>query len=63
MLDPINSKLVSVIIPLCNKSNTILKTLAGVVSQSHRELEIVVVDDGSDDNGASLIVGYEDPRV
>jgi glycosyltransferase involved in cell wall biosynthesis len=42
--------LVSVVIPAYNASATIDETLRSVRSQSHEQLEIIVVDDGSSDN-------------
>ncbi|MCK1757340.1 glycosyltransferase family 2 protein [Bradyrhizobium sp. 137] len=47
--------LVSVVIPAFNASATIDETLRSVRSQSHRELEIIVVDDGSTDNTVAVV--------
>jgi glycosyltransferase involved in cell wall biosynthesis len=57
--------LVSVIIPAFNASNTIDATLISARSQTHRELEILVVDDGSTDETASIAHRHAmaDPRV
>jgi len=46
--------LVSVIIPAYNAAATISETLQCVRAQSHRKLEIIVVDDGSGDATARL---------
>jgi glycosyltransferase involved in cell wall biosynthesis len=44
------SKLVSVVVPAFNASRTLDETLRSVRSQTHLELEIIVVDDGSFDD-------------
>ncbi len=57
--------LVSVVIPAFNASNTLQETLLSVSAQTYRNLEIIVVDDGSDDDTASIVRAYGaiDPRV
>lgn len=45
-----DSQLVSVVIPAYNAVATLDETLHSVRSQTHRALEIIVVDDGSTDN-------------
>lgn len=49
-----NSDLVSVVIPAFNAEATIDDTLRSVRSQTHRNLEIIVVDDGSTDETMSI---------
>ena len=46
--------LVSVVIPAYNSAKWINTTLGSVLAQSHRELEIIVVDDGSSDGTAEV---------
>lgn len=50
----------SVVIPLYNKSSYIKKTLESVLNQVLPEFEVVVVDDGSSDNGAQVVSDLAD---
>lgn len=47
--------MISVVIPLYNKESYVVRTLASVMRQTYRDYEIVVVDDGSTDNGAQVV--------
>ena len=56
--------MISVVIPLYNKAHTIKKTLDCVLRQTYRDYEIVIVDDGSNDNGVQLInEKYQDSQI
>lgn len=46
--------IVSVIVPIYNAEQYIDKCLNSLVSQIYKELEIILVDDGSSDGGAEL---------
>jgi glycosyltransferase involved in cell wall biosynthesis len=53
---------VSVIIPTYNRSALVREAIASVLSQSHKDLELIVVDDGTDDTG--VVVGaISDGRI
>lgn len=56
---------VSVIIPAYNGAATIDETLDSVRAQTLREIEIIVIDDGSTDDTASRVERHmlEDPRI
>jgi len=56
---------VSVIVPAYNAESTLDETLISVRAQTHRDLEIIVVDDGSADRTADIAERHasEDPRV
>jgi glycosyltransferase involved in cell wall biosynthesis len=57
--------LVSVVIPTYNVERYIEQTLASVLCQSHRWLEVVAVDDGSRDDTCAIVrrIAAEDSRV
>ncbi|MDR2356392.1 MAG: glycosyltransferase [Clostridiales Family XIII bacterium] len=56
--------LISVVIPCYNVENYIVKCLESVLSQSHGNLEVIVVNDGSTDGTADRIKPYlTDKRV
>jgi len=58
------SKTISVIIPAYNVEKYIKKCLTGVVSQTYKDLEIIVVNDGSTDNTLEIIKTFaNDSRV
>src|SRR5260221_9109636 len=50
-----NANFVSVIIPVYNGSRFIIDALNSVKGQTHRQLECIVVDDGSTDNTADIV--------
>ena len=55
-----NSSFISVIVPLYNAENTIGTALRSLFDQQSVRLEIIVVDDASDDNGAGEIAKWQD---
>jgi len=60
-----NSPLISVIIPMYNTAGFIEQTVKSVLTQTYGNFEVVVVDDGSTDDGAKLVALLQeaDPRV
>ncbi len=55
----------SVIIPLYNKARYIEATLASVTNQSFSNIEILVIDDNSTDDGPARVrrMAHDDPRI
>ena len=62
---PVDGPLVSVLMAAYNAESTIGTALESLLAQTYRNLEIIVVDDGSDDQTAAVIgaVAEKDPRV
>ena len=57
------SPLVSIVMPAYNAERFIDRALESALHQTYANLEILVVDDGSQDRTAALIRSREDPRV
>lgn len=60
-----NGVSVSVVIPAFNAARTLGETLASARAQTHRDLEMIVVDDGSTDATADIALRHavEDARI
>ncbi|PKL70602.1 MAG: glycosyltransferase family 2 protein [Methanomicrobiales archaeon HGW-Methanomicrobiales-1] len=54
---------ISVVIPLYNKSPYIARALNSILSQTFQDFEVIVVDDGSTDKGATIVKKFKDPRI
>lgn len=59
------NKIVSIIIPVYNIENYIPKCIESVINQSYKDLEIILVDDGSTDDSNNICQHYakEDDRI
>lgn len=55
--------LVSIIIPTFNREKTIFKTISSCLMQTYKNLEILIIDDGSNDNTKFKIDQIKDKRV
>jgi glycosyltransferase involved in cell wall biosynthesis len=53
----------SIVIPLYNKEATVDRALRSVFNQTVQDFEIIVVNDGSTDNGARVVEAINDPRI
>ncbi len=57
--------LVSVVVPVWNVAQLLPRCLDSLLAQTHRPLEVIVVDDGSTDGSGDVMAGYhgEHPEV
>jgi hypothetical protein len=55
--------LVSVVIPVYNRAHLLGRAIQSVRAQTFRDLELVVVDDGSTDGSAGAVPSNEDSRI
>ena len=57
--------MISLIIPMYNSGDVIERCLVSLMNQSFRDIEIIVVDDGSTDNGADVVLNLaaKDDRI
>ena len=62
-LDDNNKILFSIIIPTYNRSAFILKIIDSFLKQSYPYFELIIVDDGSNDNTAEVTGTIKDERV
>lgn len=54
-----NEPLVSIVIPSYNASKTIANCLQGVLDSDYKNIEIIVVDDGSTDNTKKIVESFK----
>lgn len=57
------SELVSVVIPTFNRAELLGETLHSILAQTLRDIEIIVVSDGSTDNTRAVVEGLGDARA
>ena len=46
---------ISVVVPVYNIENYIKKTTESIVNQTHQNMEVILVDDGSTDDSGKII--------
>jgi glycosyltransferase involved in cell wall biosynthesis len=54
---------VSVVVPLYQKAGSVLAAVRSVLAQRFASFELIVVDDGSTDEGPALVRAVADPRI
>ena len=53
-----NQPLVSIIMPVYNCEKYLKESIESVISQTYKNWELLIVDDGSRDNSVSIIEAY-----
>src|SRR5688572_33013190 len=54
---------ISVVIPAFNYAQYLPEAIASVLAQTHRDLECIVIDDGSTDNTQDVVTAIRDERL
>jgi glycosyltransferase involved in cell wall biosynthesis len=55
--------LVSVVLPVHDGERYLAAAIDSVLGQTHRNLELIVLDDGSTDGSAAIAASFDDPRI
>ena len=63
MNDPAGTAAVSVVVPLYDKAAYVERALRSIFRQSFGDYEVIVVDDGSTDDGAARVAAFHHPQV
>lgn len=53
----------TVVVPLHDKARTVGRCLTSILTQSYRDFELLVIDDGSTDGGGETAAAIVDPRL
>lgn len=59
----VNTPFFSIIVPLYNKEHTVKRCVESVLAQTCEDWELLVINDGSKDGGASVMSQYTDRRI
>jgi glycosyltransferase involved in cell wall biosynthesis len=57
------NNLVSIVIPVFNVENYTENCLNSIINQSYKNIEIIIIDNFSEDNSLSIIKKFKDPRI
>jgi glycosyltransferase involved in cell wall biosynthesis len=55
--------LVSVLLPVYNGAGLLAGGIDSILSQSYRNIELIIINDGSSDSSSQIISQYQDPRI
>ena len=58
-----NLELISVIVPVYNVEKYIRECLDSIVNQTYKNLQIILVDDGSTDNSGKIVMNLQRKTV
>jgi glycosyltransferase involved in cell wall biosynthesis len=58
-----NNILVSVVMPVYNGALYLREAIDSILSQTHTNLELIIINDGSTDDSEEIIRSYDDPRI
>ena len=56
-------KRVSIIVPIYNREKDLMKCYKSLINQTYKNLEIILINDGSTDNSLEICQSFEDERI
>lgn len=56
-------KKVSIIVPIYNEEENLRKCIESLINQTYKELEIILINDGSTDKSKEIIESFKDKRI
>jgi glycosyltransferase involved in cell wall biosynthesis len=59
----INNPYFSIIIPTYNRSEKVRQVIQSILCQTFSDFEVLIMDDGSNDNTCKVVEGFKDPRI
>lgn len=54
---------ISIVMPVYNGEKYISEAIESILKQTHEDFELIIIDDGSEDNTLSIICSYIDSRI
>src|SRR4026209_101684 len=58
-----NEPKVSIILPTYNRAGLIMETIRSILEQTYANWELIIIDDGSDDDTEKLVTQIKDERI
>ena len=55
--------LVTIVISTWNRKHLLPEAIDSILNQTHQDIELIIVDDNSQDKTKELILSYKDPRI
>ena len=54
---------ISIIVPIYNTSKYLKKCINSLINQTHKNIEIILINDGSSDNSEEIVLSFNDERI
>ncbi len=54
---------VTVLMPVFNGARFLRKAIESILRQTHRDFELLIINDGSTDRSRDIVLSYDDPRI